>query len=346
MFLTLLSYVAGDLQEALNRSPNESLNEQRVQFYAAEIVLALIHLHQMGLMYRDLKPTNVLLNSDGHIQLVDLGGVVDAEGKTLGQYNEARDMAPLFAQRFGGDRIKSLATAKRHSRLTGNTIARRHSIMGTFGYMAPEMVIMITQSSAEKKGYSYAIDWWSLGITIFKLLTGYRPFPSLEAAHSTTNPEYAALFQTIDYPKGMNADVVHFIGRLLDTNEFTRIGAGPNGNKDIKDHPFFKDIVWSMLESKQVAPPYIPHPKALNNTPKFASFEDMLKDMGKDDWLKEKIDKTEQGYFLSWSVFTCCFGLIRVTMVIGISHQIILCVWSMALRMSRGSTRATRRCSS
>jgi serine/threonine protein kinase len=42
--------------------------------------------------------------------------------------------------------------------------------------MAPEMVIMLNQSSSERRGYTNAVDWWSLGITAFKLLTGYKPF--------------------------------------------------------------------------------------------------------------------------------------------------------------------------
>lgn len=79
-------YVAGDLNNAL-KLEGSGLNVKRVQFYSAEIVLALAHLHGMGLMYRDLKPNNVLLHEDGHIQLVDLGGVVDAEGNTLGIIN-------------------------------------------------------------------------------------------------------------------------------------------------------------------------------------------------------------------------------------------------------------------
>jgi serine/threonine protein kinase len=41
-------------------------------------------------------------------------------------------------------------------------------------YMAPEMVIMLSQTSAEKIGYTNAVDWWSLGVTMFKLLTGFR----------------------------------------------------------------------------------------------------------------------------------------------------------------------------
>jgi hypothetical protein len=82
-----------------------------------------------------LKPTNVLLNADGHIQLVDLGGVVDAEGKTLGLYNEAQNMAPVFAQRFGNARAQNTANGGRRpsGRRENRAPARRHSIMGTFG---------------------------------------------------------------------------------------------------------------------------------------------------------------------------------------------------------------------
>ena len=42
-------------------------------FYAAEIVLAITHMHEMGIIYRDLKPQNVLLRSDGHVQITDMG---------------------------------------------------------------------------------------------------------------------------------------------------------------------------------------------------------------------------------------------------------------------------------
>lgn len=42
-------------QEAIDSAPGGKLDEARVQFYAAEIILALVHLHDLGLMYRDLK---------------------------------------------------------------------------------------------------------------------------------------------------------------------------------------------------------------------------------------------------------------------------------------------------
>ena len=61
----------GELFEHLKAA--RKFDEKRVKFYAAEIILAVEYLHSKNIIYRDLKPENVLLDENGHISLTDFG---------------------------------------------------------------------------------------------------------------------------------------------------------------------------------------------------------------------------------------------------------------------------------
>ena len=48
-------------------------DEDAIRFYAAEVILALQHLHDVFIVHRDIKPENILLDQDGHVKLADMG---------------------------------------------------------------------------------------------------------------------------------------------------------------------------------------------------------------------------------------------------------------------------------
>lgn len=288
---------AGDLDRALAHSPDRRLSEERVKFYTAEIVLALSHLHGLGLMYRDMKPSNILLNYDGHVQLADLGGVINSKGKNIlggGEY------IPFFSPT-----VEEAPT---------EPSGKRMSIMGTFGYMAPEIVALMNQNPNEVGGYSKTVDWWSLGCTVYKMLTGSKPFDVEHAIteffemqtsfftedKSAYTDEYMKLFQGVEIPPYVSAEAGDLVTSFLNVLEPYRLGSGPNGIKNIKSHPFFAQIDWDKLEQKHHIPPFIPKVGRLKERALYQTCDSMLESYRKKEWLDGKISLEDQKHFQSW----------------------------------------------
>lgn len=65
--------------------PASNIQEHQVKSYAAQIALALEHMHAMQVVYRDLKPSNTVVSASGILKLIDMGmAVVLVEGKAFG----------------------------------------------------------------------------------------------------------------------------------------------------------------------------------------------------------------------------------------------------------------------
>lgn len=61
----------GDLRFHISR---KTLTEEAVRFWMAELACALRYVHKQGIVHRDIKPDNVLMDSEGHVHLADFVG--------------------------------------------------------------------------------------------------------------------------------------------------------------------------------------------------------------------------------------------------------------------------------
>ena len=92
-FVIVMEYApGGELFELLKTSPR--LNEQDARFFVVETLLALKYLHSKNIIYRDIKPENIILGKDGHIKLTDFGLAKKCREKSYSFCGSLDYMAP------------------------------------------------------------------------------------------------------------------------------------------------------------------------------------------------------------------------------------------------------------
>ncbi|XP_021924775.1 ribosomal protein S6 kinase alpha-5-like isoform X2 [Zootermopsis nevadensis] len=214
LYLTLDYYPAGDLAGLIYKMGH--LTESDAQLYLAEIALGIQHLHENGIIHRDIKPGNILFDACGHVAIADFG------------------VSAYF---------------------TSNTVKIAFDKAGTKQYMAPEMI--------KRSGYSFEVDWWSLGIIAYVMMTGHKPFvfenndvPSLHRQILEKEPRF---------PMHVTSKAKNFIESLLKKNPSKRLGGLTGSPLDIKKDPFFKKIDWERVARKEIKMPPLPQVNSDNN---------------------------------------------------------------------------------
>ncbi|CAF1461058.1 unnamed protein product [Adineta steineri] len=124
--------------------------------------------------------------------------------------------------------------------------SKTFSFCGTVEYMSPEVV--------SRKGHSHVADWWSFGVLAFEMITGHLPFHGANRKE-TMNMILKAKLAMPTYP---SVEAQSLLRMLFKRNPANRLGAGPDGFRNIQKHAFFESINWDKLYKKEIEPPFIP----------------------------------------------------------------------------------------
>ncbi|KAJ8568399.1 hypothetical protein K7X08_027932 [Anisodus acutangulus] len=270
----------GNLHTLRQKQPNKHFTEEAARFYASEVLLALEYLHMLGIVYRDLKPENVLVRDEGHIMLSDFdlslrcsvnptlvksssvhggGGNLSSSGSGILDNDNAvqgciqpstffpRNILPTKKNRKSKSDFGLFVGGSLPELMAEPTDVRSMSFVGTHEYLAPEII--------RGEGHGSAVDWWTFGIFLYELLHGTTPFKG--------SGNRATLFNVVGQPlrfpdtPQVSAIARDLIRGLLVKEPHKRI-AYKRGATEIKQNPFFEGVNWALVRS--AVPPSIPEP--------------------------------------------------------------------------------------
>jgi len=100
-YIVMEALLGGDLFQLLELKSR--FNENMVRFYAASIVEAFRVMHAKNIVYRDLKPENLMLTRDGYIKIIDFGISKKLDGKTFTCSGTLDYLAPEMIRKTGHD---------------------------------------------------------------------------------------------------------------------------------------------------------------------------------------------------------------------------------------------------
>ncbi|KAF8068052.1 kinase-like domain-containing protein [Lyophyllum atratum] len=238
-----------DLESEIIRC--DKFSKARARFYFIEGYLALTYLHSQGIIHRDVKPANMLLDRDGHVVLCDFGLARDFRAKpTLAErvfqpfwpYSRGDVVSPTTRRREGND-----------PNLLFTLIAR----CGTGLHLSPEIL--------KGEWYSFGVDIWALSVCLFMMLTGRPPFDteseSLEDLKSEILNSDISLLPEDDVDEASQ----DFLTQLLQKDPEDRLRL-----TELEEHPFFEGVNWPLMEKRAIPAPWLPDPEpahVLHETP-------------------------------------------------------------------------------
>ena len=248
LYLVMELLLGGDMRYHINKKSiyNKKKDENQLKFIAGCTLIGLNYIHENKIIHKDIKPENLVYDSNGYIHITD----------------------------FGISKIYHPENGKENS--------------GTPGYMAPEVLF--------NKDHDYSVDYFSLGVILYELLMGKRPYHGhnkKELRKDIVTRQARINEENIpdNFVRSKNFfDCINFINGLLERKKEKRLGY--NGFQEIKEHSWLANFEWDDLINKTMQPPFIPPQSDSNYDKKYCNEIEKIGEETQKEYnsIKNKID--------------------------------------------------------
>jgi len=194
------------------KKTKDPITDEQLSFYFAQLISVIEYIHHLDCVYVDFKPDNVLITSDGNLCIC-----VHDEGES-----------------------ESLG-------FTATSFQYTHK-----SYQAPEVIaFMVDERARSEYPNPFKTIWWSVGLYMYKLVTGLNPF-----ADARTNQEKDNILnKPLTFPPNISKTLLSLLEKLLQKDPKQRL----TDVSQIKSHSFFSVIDWNTICDPHQNKPPLPY---------------------------------------------------------------------------------------
>ena len=218
-------FPSGDIYAQVDRTGK--MSSSQVRYFIAELIIALEHVHSKRVIHRDVNPTNILVDEEGHITLADFG----------------------VSRSFGDKPTGSCVQSGLKPFVTSTEC-------GTPAYNSPEV--------ARNQSYSFEADMWAVGVVMYQMLTHRLPFglAECEAAGWRMGDAIHSVPFTVEDSDGIDKITVDFMDRVLKKDVKDRMSL-----EEMKDHIYFAGIDFNTCSKRKSGRPFPPRIRSSHTVP-------------------------------------------------------------------------------